>query len=359
MLSIAKQFRLHGQPLSSERYGHGHINETYLVQTDAGEAYILQKLSSSAFHDVPALMRNVVAITRHVAQKDPTPRHSLTLVPTNTDEWYFVDDKDEYWRVYNYIADSICLQRADTLQDFYNSAVAFGRFQQQLSDFPAETLSETIPHFHDTPDRFAKLHAAIHADICGRVAGVQAEIDAALAHEGEAGTMVEMLREGRLPLRVTHNDTKLNNVMLDKTTRTPLCVIDLDTVMPGLVANDFGDSIRFGASTASEDETDLSKVTLSLPLYEAFAKGFLEECGNSLTQLEVETLPMGAKLMTLECGVRFLTDYLAGDVYFHIARPAHNLDRFRTQIKLVGEMEANWPEMQRIIQDQMKEAAQQ
>ena len=227
--------------------------------------------------------------------------------------------------------------------------MAFGTFQNQLADFPAETLSETIPRFHDTPNRYTLLREAINADRMGRVKDVQYEIGFYLFHEAEAGVLMDMSRRGELPLRVTHNDTKLNNVMLDKRLRTPLCVIDLDTVMPGLVANDFGDGIRFGASTAAEDERDLSKVTMSLELFEAYAGGFLGACGKRLNQGEIETLPMGAKLMTLECGVRFLTDYLNGDVYFHITRPEQNLDRARTQMTLVKDMETKWDRMQRII----------
>ena len=224
-------------------------------------------------------------------------------------------------------------------------------FQNQLAEFPAATLSESIPHFHDTIDRFRLFHEAIDNDKASRLESVKDEVARYLAHEEEAGTMVNMCRRGELPLRVTHNDTKLNNVMLDAATRTPLCVIDLDTVMPGLAGNDFGDSIRFGASTATEDEKDLSKVEMSLDLFKAYASGFLKACGKSLTKTEIETLPMGAKLMTLECGVRFLTDYLNGDVYFRTHYPEQNLDRCRTQIKLVEDMESKWTEMNKIIAD--------
>lgn len=345
MLDLANRFLLEGSPITCERYGSGHINETYLVTTDAPHRYILQKVNHHVFTDVPALMENIFAVTQYLARQDPDPRHSLKLVPTADGRPYFLDAQGEYWRVYEYITGGICLNRAGTADDFYQSAVAFGRFQTLLADFPAHTLHETIAHFHDTPARYQALHQAVRTDAKGRLSGVRPELDAALAYEAEAATMVRMLAEGALPLRVTHNDTKLNNVMLDERDHSPLCVIDLDTVMPGLVANDFGDSIRFGASTADEDETDLSRVSLSLPLYHTYTEGFLRVCGAHLTPLERETLPLGAKLMTLENGVRFLTDYLNGDIYFTIHRPAQNLDRCRTQLALIRDMERKWVDM--------------
>lgn len=349
MLYAAKQFQLQGQAQTSERYGNGHINETYLVITEGGRQYILQKINHHIFQDVPALMANITAVTRHLGRRDPDPRHVLTLVPTLDGASYWLSEEGEYWRVYDFITDSICLERAESAEDFLQSGVAFGHFQNQLSDFPAHTLSETIPRFHDTANRYAQLHAAMDADVRGRMREVAPELEFVLAREAEAGLMVAMGRDGLLPLRVTHNDTKLNNVMLDAKTHKPLCVIDLDTVMPGLAGNDFGDSIRFGASTAVEDEKDLDKVEMSLTLFEAYARGFLLACGHSLTPLEIETLPLAAKLMTLECGVRFLSDYLAGDTYFRISRPEQNLDRCRTQFKLVADMEKKWPQMQAII----------
>lgn len=338
----AEQFQLKGNFASSERYGNGHINETYLVRTSLGHDYILQRINRRVFADVPALMRNIASVTRHLATKDPNPRHVLRLVPTLDGSDYWQDEAGEYWRVYDFVTDSICLERAESAEDFKQSGVAFGRFQQQLADFPAATLTETIPRFHDTPHRYQQLRDALAADVQGRAKEAQRELDFVFAREKEAGEMVRMGKTGELPLRVTHNDTKLNNVMLDRETRKPLCVIDLDTVMPGLAGNDFGDSIRFGASTAVEDETDLSKVSLSMPLYSAYTEGFLSACGGDLTETERLTLPLGAKLMTLECGVRFLADYLNGDVYFHTSRPTHNLDRCRTQFELVRDMERKW-----------------
>lgn len=346
---IAALFAVKGQVLSSERYGSGHINETYLVKTDASVQYILQKINDSIFQDVPALMKNIASVTDYLATKDPDPRHTLRLVRTLKGEDFLRDENGGWWRMLDFVTDSICLQAAESGEDFYLSAVAFGNFQRQLADFPADTLSETIPKFHDTRDRYRQFHEALEKDVCGRKASVQAEIDFVLAREKEAGTLMNLLEEGKLPLRVTHNDTKLNNILFDAATRKPVCVIDLDTVMPGLAAFDYGDSIRFGASTGAEDEKDLSKVEMSLELFEMYSRGFLESCASALTALEKETLPMGAKLMTLECGVRFLTDYLSGDTYFRIHRPEHNLDRCRTQFKLVADMEKKWPQMQQIV----------
>ena len=347
MLNICEKFQTKGAAVSCEPYGNGHINATYLVKTD-GEQYILQRINHHIFQDVPGLMRNVERVTAFLAEKDPDPRHSLHLVPTK-DGAAYAEVEGEFYRMYDFVHDSICLDAPETDEDFYQSAVAFGSFQRQLADFPANELSETIPRFHDTPNRYRALRAAIEKDAMGRAASCRKEIEFALARETDAAVMMNLLAAGELPLRVTHNDTKLNNVMLDAKTRKPLCVIDLDTVMPGLAANDFGDSIRFGANTGAEDEKDLTKISLSLARYEAFARGFLEACGRALTPKEIETLPWGAKLMTLECGVRFLTDYLEGDTYFRIHRPEHNLDRTRTQFALVADMEKKWTRMCDIV----------
>ncbi|MBQ3156206.1 MAG: aminoglycoside phosphotransferase family protein [Clostridia bacterium] len=349
MKHIYSQFRLEGRVISCSPVSGGHINRTYLLVTARPHLYILQWLNGQVFKELEGLMRNVAAVTAHLRARTADPRRALTLVSTLDGAPCLMTEEGDCWRVYEYITDSICLEAAETPEDLRQSGVAFGMFQRELADFPAETLTETIPHFHDTPDRFRLFRAAIAEDRAGRLAGVQDEVSRFLAREGEAGALHALLRAGELPLRVTHNDTKLTNVMLDETTREPLCVIDLDTVMPGLAAHDYGDAIRFGASTAAEDETDLSKVALSMPLYEAFTAGFLEGCGDQLTAREIETLPLGAKLITLECGVRFLTDYLNGDVYFAVKHPAHNLDRARTQIRLVEDMEQKWADMNAVI----------
>lgn len=348
MENAAFHFQLDGRPVYCEKYGFGHINFTYLVKTDAGKRYILQRINRHVFQDIKGLMGNISAVTAHIRARTADPRGSLRLIPSLEGDIFWVDEEGESWRVYDFVEDSLCLQTPETAEDFYQSAVAFGTFQNQLADFPADTLHETILNFHNTPDRYRKLHLALEADSLGRTAGAEKEIAFALGHEQEAGTLQRMREQGELPLKVTHNDTKLNNVMLDAETRKPLCVIDLDTVMPGLVAYDFGDSIRFGAATAAEDEKDLDKMEMDLGLYETYLRGFLKACP-SLTEREIETLPLGAKLMTLECGLRFLTDYLEGDVYFSISRPEQNLDRARTQFKLVEDMEKKWGQMQDIV----------
>ncbi len=348
MEDIIYRFRLEGSPLTCEPYGCGHINHTFLVRTDTGRRYILQMLNGGVFPDPEGLMENVIAITRHIAKKCDDPRGSLRLNPTVEGGLYAEDEDGSIWRLYDYVEGSICLQAPETPEDFYQSAVAFGTFQRQLADFPAETLHETIPNFHNTPDRYRLFRRALAADVCGRAKDVGPEIGFVLAREEEAGALQRMRESGELPTRVTHNDTKLNNVMLDEKTRKPLCVIDLDTVMPGLAAYDFGDSIRFGAATAAEDEKDLDRMEMDLAAFETYTRGFLKACPD-LTRRERETLSLGAKLMTLECGVRFLTDYLAGDVYFSIHRPEHNLDRARTQFKLVADMEKKWDAMNAVV----------
>ena len=348
MEQVLDLFRLNGRPVSCDPYGEGHINLTFLTVTDTGKRYILQRLSRAAFHDIPGLMGNVAAVTEFLAARSPDPRSSLHLISTLDGRSFCRDSEGEFWRVYDFVEDSLCLQTPETPEDFYQSAVAFGQFQCRLRDFPAETLCETIPNFHNTPDRYRKFHLAADADAAGRLSSVLPEVRFLLEREEKAGTLQRLREGGELPVRVTHNDTKLNNVMLDAVTRKALCVIDLDTVMPGLVAYDFGDSIRFGASTASEDEKDLSRVEMSLDLFETYARGFIPACGG-LTAAELESLPLGAWTMTLENGLRFLTDYLEGDHYYHITRPEHNLDRCRTQLKLVSDMEQKWDRMMAII----------
>ena len=353
MMDLLKNFKLDSPATSCERYGCGHVNETYLVVSESGRRYILQKISTRAFHDVPALMQNIISVTQFLKEKTEDPRGVLTLVPTTDDQFFLTCEDGSYWRLYDFVEDAVCLQAPETPEDFYQSALAFGNFQQMLTDFPAETLSETIPMFHNTANRFKLFREKLAEDPMGRAANVKAEIEFALAHEAEASTLVDLQTSGQLPTRVTHNDTKLNNVMLDATTKKALCVIDLDTIMPGLSLYDFGDSIRFGAATAAEDETDLSKVEMSLDLFRTYATGYLTACPG-LTDPEKKLMPLGAKMMTLECGVRFLTDYLDGDHYFKVHRENHNLDRCRTQFKLVADMEKKWAEMNAVIEEVTK-----
>ncbi len=255
--------------------------------------------------------------------------------------------------MYDFVEGTICLQLPETDEDFYQSAVGFGTFQQLLTDFPAAKLHETIPNFHNTPDRYRALLETLERDPMHRAAQVQPEIEFALARQAEMSAIQNALTAGELPLRVTHNDTKLNNVLLDAKTRKALCVIDLDTVMPGSSLYDFGDSIRFGAATAAEDEKDLSKMEMILERFRVFTRGYVRACPG-LTGKELEMLPMGAKTMTMECGVRFLTDYLDGDHYFAVHREGQNLDRARTQFKLVADMEKKWDEMRKIVEEETK-----
>ena len=351
-------FKLPGELKECIRYGSGHINDTYRLtyETPQGtKRYILQRMSKSIFKKPVELMENVSGVTAWLRKKiienggDPE-RETLTLVKSNDGLPYFVDSTGEYWRVYLFIECATCYDAVKDDNDFYQSAVAFGHFQRLLADYPAETLHETIKDFHNTPDRLEKFKKAVAEDICGRAASVQKEIDFILEREELTHALYDLQLDGRLPLRVTHNDTKLNNIMIDDETGKAICVIDLDTFMPGLTANDFGDSIRFGASTALEDEQDLSKVSCDLHLFDVYARGFIEGCGGALTDLEIDMLPMGAILMTFENGIRFLTDHLEGDHYFRIHREGHNLDRCRTQLTLVKDMQEKLPQMNAIIQ---------
>ena len=348
---VLARFQLDAPAVSCERYGCGHINETYLVVTESGRRYILQKISNRAFPDVAGLQENIAAVTEFLHTQTSDPYGALTLIPTDEGKMWLHWGENSDWRVYDFIEGAVCLQKPETAEDFYQSAIAFGTFQQQLADFPAHTLHETIKNFHNTPDRYRIFKEVLAKDVRGRAKDVQPEIDFVLAHEEVGGRLMGLLKEGKLPLRVTHNDTKLNNVMLSESERKPMCVIDLDTTMPGLSAYDFGDSIRFGAATAAEDETDLDKMEMDLDLFRIFTRGFLTACPG-LTAEERKALPLGAMTMTLECGVRFLTDYLDGDHYFGIHRPDHNLDRCRTQFKLVRDMESKWDEMMKIVEEE-------
>ena len=347
---VLNNFELDAVPVCCHRYGHGHINETYLVTTRFGSHYILQKINNKVFKNIHGLMGNIEAVTAFLRQQTNDARRVLQLVKTTDKKSYLRCPDESYWRVYVFVEDALCLQQPQSPADFYESAIAFGQFQQMLGKFPADTLYETIPNFHNTRDRYRIFRETLQKDPANRAKNALPEIEFALAREKEAAVLVEMLEDGALPLRVTHNDTKLNNVMLDAQTRKALCVIDLDTVMPGSSLYDFGDSIRFGASSGDEDERDLDKIEMSLALFKTYTEGFLTACPG-LTQTEIRMLPMGAKLMTLECGVRFLTDYLDGDHYFSTSREGQNLDRCRTQFKLVADMECKWEQMQMIVRE--------
>lgn len=356
---VIANFRYEGILVDERPYGSGHINDTYLLTFDIAEMgkikVILQRMNKDVFANPVELMENIVGVTSHLRKKiienggDPD-RETLNVIPTVAGEPYYLDSKGDYWRSYKFITDATSYDQVEKPEHFYQSAVAFGNFQCLLADYPAETLHETIKGFHDTRARFAAFKKAVEEDKLGRAAGVQKEIDFVLEREDVANYFSELMEKGEIPLRVTHNDTKFNNIMIDNVTGKGICVIDLDTVMPGLAMNDFGDSIRFGASTAAEDELELDKVSCSMELFELYTKGYIEGCNGKLTKREIQLMPMGAKVMTFECGMRFLMDYLQGDVYFKIHRERHNLDRSRTQFKLVADMEEKWETMQRIVE---------
>lgn len=343
-------FPTEGQPVSCERIKSGHINGTYLITTDTGAKYILQWINRYVFPNVDAIMSNAAALGEYLSREGGETA-MIRYLKTLDGKSCYTDREGACWRIYRYVDNSVCIQRPESPEDFYECARAFGRFQYALNGFPAERLEETIAAFHDTPDRFRQFREAMAEDVCGRLAEVKRETAFALSQEERACRLHRLRLSGELPVRVTHNDTKINNVLLDKDTRRALCVIDLDTVMPGLAVFDFGDAIRFGASTADEDETDLRKVSLDLGLFRVFTRGFLEACP-SLTEAEIDAMPLGAYTMTLECGLRFLTDYLKGDKYFSIDREKHNLDRCRTQFKLIEDMEKHWSEMEAIVREE-------
>ena len=359
---ILAAYVLPGTVADVARHGKGHINDTFCVvcrMPEGGTArFILQRLSQAAFPHPEEVMENFVGITSYLRREilaeggDPL-RETLSLVKTGDGADFVTDAESRAWRLMPFIENAECYQSA-TPELFAASGRAFGRFQYMLRDYPARTLHETIPHFHDTESRFEQFLAALETDKLNRAEGVSPEIQFILRRKADCGVALRALREGKLPLRVTHNDTKLNNILIDRDTHEGICIIDLDTTMPGLAINDFGDSIRFGANHCMEDEQDLTKVNFDISLYEVFTRGFLEGARGSLTSAELEYLPWGARLMTLECGIRFLTDYLDGDHYFHVSHPRQNLDRARTQLKLVKDMEEQFDAMGAVVAKYVK-----
>lgn len=357
--NIAEKFEEKKNLVEIQEYGNGHINETYLLTySDSGmiNHRILQKINKQVFPKPEEVMENIVNVTTHLKRKiiengGDAARETLTIIPTKKGENYYLDESGECWREYLFITNAVSYDSVENKNDFYQAALAFGNFQRLLADFPTEILHETIIQFHDTRKRFADFKKAVEKDVAGRVENVQEEIKFVLEREDAANYFSELLDSGLIPLRVVHNDTKLNNIMMDVDTGKGICVIDLDTVMPGLAMFDFGDAIRFGANTATEDEKDLSKVSCDMELFECYVKGFLEGCAGRLTSKEIWLMPMGAKVMAYECGMRFLTDYLQGDVYFKIKRADHNLDRCRTQFALVADMERKWDCLLNVIEN--------
>jgi hypothetical protein len=340
--AVARHFHIYGEFHDAEPYGTGHINDTYCVvfhQAGAPVRYILQRINHSVFKNPVALMENVQRVTSHLAIKvngqPEATRRVLTLVPTHDGHAFQVDSDGNYWRAYLFIEKALTYDAVESVQQAFQAARAFGQFQQMLADLSAPRLHDTIPNFRHTPKRFAALEKAIQADVAGRASLAKPEIDFALARKSITGVLLE----ANLPERVTHNDTKFNNVMLDDVTGEGICVIDLDTVMPGLAPYDFGDMVRTTTSPAREDERDLSKVTMQLPMFEALVRGYLSTAGGFLTASEKQLLAFSGKLVTFEIGIRFLTDFLEGDIYFKVHREGHNLDRCRTQFKLIESIE--------------------
>ena len=336
---VLEQFNIF---VNATSYGNGHINDTYIVE---GFEYILQRINTQVFKNPAELMENTENVTAYLRKKIAAAggnpdRETLTIVPTIDGKTFYTTEDGNVFRVCKFIPGTTSIDEARSLNDLVEAGVGFGRFQRLLADFPVEKLYDTIPNFHHTPKRILALKEAIEKDMAGRAATVQDEINFALEQTQWADAVIKGLEDGTIPLRVTHNDTKINNLLFDKETGKAICVIDLDTVMPGSALYDFGDALRIGGSTAAEDETNLEKVWFNADAYKAFAQGFLSEMKEFLTPTELKLLPLSVKLMTYECGIRFLTDYLNGDTYFKIHRPNHNLDRARNQFKLVADITA-------------------
>lgn len=356
--SIIKHFPFKGNFVDAVETKTGLINATYVLtfNDDFGEyKYVLQKINTNVFKNPDELMSNIMNVTAFLRNKialdgGDSKRETLSFIYTLDSSPYYEDEENGCWRAYEYINNCYTCNSVTDPVIAYRASKAFGHFQKLLSDFPAENLFETIKNFHNTPSRYDDLKAAIENNIAGRKNEVQAEIDFAMSRIEDASRLTDMIDAGELPIRVTHNDTKINNVLFNQMTNEAFCVIDLDTIMPGLSLYDFGDSIRSGAVTKNENEADLNQVELSLELYEAFADGFISEAGTALTENEVNELAFSAKLMTLECGVRFLTDYLNGDTYFGIDYPEHNIVRCRNQFKIVEDIESKLDVMNEINQ---------
>ncbi len=350
---ILDNYTFKGEYCGYSVLNNGHINNTYMINfaTDEGEkSYILQQINTAVFKDPDVLMKNYIGVTDFVRSKvaenggDPK-REAVKVYCTNSGNSYFIDKEGRYWRIINYITDTVSYNFPDNAEICRSAGKAFGKFQQILADYPIDRLYETIPNFHNTVSRYADFEAALSADKIGRASSVEKEIDFVKSRKADCAVLLGLLEKGELPLRVTHNDTKLNNILFDKDSGEGICIIDLDTVMPGLSLYDFGDSLRFAGNTADEDEKDLSKVSFNTDIYRSYTEGYLSTAIDSLNDAEIYYLPFSVKLMTLECGIRFLTDYLNGDVYFRIAHPEHNLDRCRTQFALVEDIEKKYDEL--------------
>jgi hypothetical protein len=360
---ICRQFQIEGETVRAAPHGSGHINDTYAVTLtrQGGETrYIFQRINHTIFRNVEGLMDNIVRVTAHVRRKlqesggADVARGTLSLVPAKNGRAFILTADGEYWRVYQFIDGASTYDVCAGPEQAREAARAFGYFQSLLVDLPGGRLVETLPYFHHTPRRFEVLRKAVEEDKVGRRAKVQKEIAFCTERAGDTGLVVDLIGQGKIPERTTHNDTKLNNVMIDNRTGKGLCVIDLDTVMPGSVLYDFGDMVRTFTPTAAEDEPNLSKVSLNMAVFEGLVEGYLDAAGRFLTPVEKEHLVFAGKLITFTIGIRFLADYLAGDTYFKIARPEHNLDRARTQFKMVEEIERSQRQMEQIVRDRLR-----
>ena len=353
-----KSMKFDGDVINVKSFGSGIINDTFLVTCKNNKGnenkYILQKINSSIFKNVEKLMENYCGVCDYLKKivsenGGDVERETITVVPTNSGKSYLKDSLDNYWRAIKFISDTVTYDVAESAEDFYKVGKAFGEFQNKLAGYNAENLYESIPNFHNTKERFKTFLLAIENNKARRLESVRSEVDFILEREKDTSILLDLYENGELPLRVTHNDTKISNILIDANTKNGICIIDLDTIMPGLSLYDFGDAIRSGATHALEDEKDLDKVYVDLEFFEAFTKGFLEGTNSSLTEKEIEMLPMGAKVITLEQAIRFLTDYLDGDVYYKTSYSNQNLDRTRTQLKLVKDIEEKWNELNNIV----------
>lgn len=354
-LKIAEHFKIQGSPISIKEFGSGHINDTYRILTDQvdGPAYLLQRINNYVFKDVDVLMNNIKKVTEHLQSKmldsADTSQQVLTIIPTKDNKLYYVDDADNYWRLMILIDNTRSYDILETESQAEEGGRAFGNFQALLADLDPSEIDYTIPDFCNIEFRLDNFHKALEKDLVNRKKDVKTEIEYIVDRETKMNTILRMAARGELPLRVTHNDTKFNNVLLDQDDKAQ-CVIDLDTVMPGYVAYDFGDAIRTIINKAAEDEADLSKIQLNIPLFKAYTKGYLETAHQFLTDYEVNSLLQGALLFPYMQSVRFLTDYLEGDIYYKTQHPEHNLQRTRAQLKLAFEVESQQDKLGEIIQ---------
>ncbi len=351
--AAAGAFAIDGEFGGATPYGSGHINDSYyaVFQRNGSQSrYLLQRINHHIFKNPVILMENIERVTAHLAAQvsnhPDRDRRVLTLIPTRTGSVLHVDEDRNYWRAYRFIDKAKTYNAVESAGQAYQAAKAFGEFQRMLADLPSPRLHDTIPDFHHTPKRFSALEQAVAADVAGRVALAGPEIEFAMARK----SLASVLLDAGLPERVTHNDTKINNVLLDDATGEGTCVIDLDTVMPGLAAYDFGDMVRTATCPAPEDEVDLSKVEMQFPLFEALARGYMTSAGGFLTAAEKESLAVAGKLITFEISIRFLADYLCGDTYFKVHRQGHNLERARSQFKLLESIERQEAQMRELLQ---------